>query len=41
MKNATVSIDNVSKMGKGINVGDFNQTLANNIDNTIASTSKV
>ncbi|KAH0743301.1 hypothetical protein KY290_031294 [Solanum tuberosum] len=40
-KNATISTDNGTKMAKGINVADFNDTLANNIDNTIASTSKV
>ncbi|KAG5595688.1 hypothetical protein H5410_036920 [Solanum commersonii] len=40
-KNATISTDNGTKMSKGINVADVNNTLANNIDNTIASTSKV
>ncbi|KAK6784339.1 hypothetical protein RDI58_017794 [Solanum bulbocastanum] len=40
-KNATVSTDNETKMAKGTNVADINDTLANNIDNTIASTSKV
>ncbi|KAH0653009.1 hypothetical protein KY289_030687 [Solanum tuberosum] len=40
-KNATVSTDNGTKIAKGINVADFNDTFANNIDKTIASTSKV